>query len=127
LIHEPELLKRYGRKFNRTTLRLYGLRGGRLRDVNRRLINLLAENAALDKLVGDHMGHERERVTLFGQVYSVRMGNLVYQCSSLAYLLKIIQVTNAYKLTVLHVSYQRPVELSSAPLISEFFTFIGKL
>ena len=49
-----------------------------------------------------------------------------HQYSSLAYLLKIIQVTNAYKLAALHVLYQRPVELSSAPLISEFFTFIGK-
>ena len=84
LIHELELLKRYRRMFNRATLPPHRLRGGILRDINRRLINLLVENAALDRTVGNHVGHERERVTLFDRVCSIF--NSLMLTSSLRYM-----------------------------------------
>jgi hypothetical protein len=96
LLHELELLKKYRRMFNRTTVRPHGLRGNRLREVNLQLINLLVENAVLDRTMGGRVGHECERVTLFDRVYSVRMSNLAYRALVIEHKVLVNEADNVF-------------------------------
>ena len=79
LARQHAVLTEYSRGFTEPGSQSYRLSGHRLRVVNERLRNLLADNKAADRILGHCRGAETVRVVLFDQVYSARMNNTDYE------------------------------------------------